>query len=103
MRVIRDRRRFILIAACFAAWEKIVANEGSASVSAAAAPLALGLGVSTVLNGASGSASAIRGRPYISVMAASWVVVVVIVVSGCLMDDVIRLYVEKYFNFFGCR
>ena len=82
MRVIRDRRRFILIAACFAAWEKIVANEGSASVSAAAAPLALGLGVLTVLNGTSNSASGIRGRPYIAVMASSWVVVVIVVSGG---------------------
>jgi hypothetical protein len=34
------------------------------------------------LNGTSGSASSIRGRPYIALMAASWIVVVVIVVSG---------------------
>jgi hypothetical protein len=90
-----------LIAACFAAWEKIVANEGVASL--AEAPLALGLGVSTVLNGTSGSASGIRGRPYIALMDSSWVVVVVMVVSGCLVETVIRLYVEKYFNFFGCK
>lgn len=80
MRVIRDRRRFILIAACFAAWEKIVANEGVAASASTEAPLALGLGVSAVLNGISGSASGIRGRPYIVLMAASWIVVVVIVV-----------------------
>ena len=71
MRVVRERRCFILVAACFAAWEKIVANEGSASVLSAEAPVLLGLGVSTVLNGTLGSASAIRGRPYIAVMVAS--------------------------------
>ena len=37
-----------------------------------------GLGVSA-LNGTSGSASSMRGRPYISVMALSWVVVVIVV------------------------
>ena len=36
-----------------------------------------GLGVSA-LNGTSGSASSMRGRPYISVMALSWVVVIVV-------------------------
>ena len=50
-----------------------------AAVAAAAAPVLDddGLGVSA-LNGTSGSASSMRGRPYISVMALSWVVVIVV-------------------------
>ena len=85
MRVVSERRRFILIADCFAAWEKIVANEGASLASSP--PLALGLGVSAVLNGNPGSASSIRGRPYIAVMSLSCLMVVIV----CLVWE---LYLE---------
>ena len=56
---------------------------GFVSVSAvSAAALALGLGVSQVVNGISGSASAIRGSPYITLIANSDADAEVIIVYG---------------------